>query len=365
MPRFWPEPEYVHGTPKRTAVLLVNLGTPEAPTKQALRTYLKEFLSDRRVVEVWYPLWWLILNAVILNLRPKKSAGKYASIWTPEGSPLRIHTVRQTKLLRGYLGQLGHRDILVEYAMRYGEPSVQTTLQRIRRENCSHILVLPLYPQYAASTTASVFDEVGRCMAKWRNVPEMRFSRGFSDNMGYVNAVAAAVCEYWSRNGRPDKLVISFHGLPRFSLSMGDPYHCECQKTARLIAESLALKPTEYCVTFQSRFGRTEWLKPYTQPTLETLAKQGVESVDVVCPGFVSDCLETLEEIAIECKEAFIGAGGKQFRYIPCLNDRPDWIAALAKLVCTHLGSWIEAEPTTALERQRSSERARAMGCES
>jgi ferrochelatase len=355
MPRFRPEPSLDQGTPKRTAVLLVNLGTPDAPTKDALRAYLREFLSDRRVVEVWYPLWWLILNAYVLNTRPKTSAHKYESVWTSEGSPLKVHTERQTKLLRGYLGHAGHPDIVVAYAMRYGRPSLGSVLEQLRGQNCKRILVFPLYPQYAASTTASVFDEVARCMARWRNVPEMRLSRSFADDSGYVRALAASVREHWIQTGRPDKLVISFHGVPRFSHTLGDPYYDECQTTAKSLADALALAPNEYCVAFQSRFGRAEWLKPYTQETLESLAMHGLQHVDVLCPGFISDCLETLEEIAIDCKSAFLGAGGKQFHYVPCLNERPDWIAALADAVRSRLGGWLEADASAATEKGRVS----------
>ena len=359
---FRKEPEYRHGTQPRTAVLLVNLGTPEAPTAAALRTYLKQFLWDPRVVELPRPLWWLVLNGIILNTRPAKSAGKYAKIWTPDGSPLKAHSEKQTKLLRGCLGQAGLGDIVIDCAMRYGRPSISAALDKLKRENCARILVVPLYPQYAASAAGSVADEVAAWMRETRNLPELRFVRSFHDHPGYVAALAASVNEHWLACGRPDKLVMSFHGLPRFSLDRGDPYHCECRKTARLLAEALGLQPEQYQVTFQSRFGRAEWLKPYTQATLEELAKQGVKRVDVICPGFVSDCLETLEEIGLECKAAFLRSGGKEFHCIPCLNERHEWIAALASLVRAHLGNWLEVQRPAQAELMQSAQRATEMG---
>lgn len=360
--KFRKEPDHRHGTAARTGVLLVNLGTPQAPTPAALRKYLKQFLWDPRLVELPRPLWWLVLNGFILNIRPAKSAEKYARIWTPDGSPLKVHSEKQTKLLRGYLGQAGLGEVLVDFAMRYGTPSIPAVLDRLKRENCMRILVVPLYPQYAASTTASVMDEVATWMQATRNQPELRFIRGFSDCPGYIAGLAASVSEHWMAHGRPDRLVMSFHGLPRFSLDRGDPYHCECQKTARLLAEALGLKPDQYLVTFQSRFGRAEWLKPYTQATLEELAKKNVGRVDVICPGFVSDCLETLEEIAIECRTAFLASGGKEFHYIPCLNERHEWIGALASLVRGHLGNWLETPRPTQAELAQSAQRAMRMG---
>jgi len=360
--RYQAEPDFRHGVAPRTAVLLVNLGTPQAPTATALRIYLKEFLSDPRVVEIPRLAWWPILNGIILNTRPAKSAKKYAQIWTNDGSPLRAHSEKQTKLLRGYLGQAGLGDIVVDYAMRYGEPSIASVLDRLKREHCTRILVVPLYPQYAASTTASTMDALSAWLGKTRNLPELRFVRNFHDHPGYIAALAASVREAWLARGRADKLVMSFHGLPRFSLDRGDPYHCECQKTARLLAESLGLSPEQYVITFQSRFGRAEWLQPYTQATLEALARQGVKRVDVICPGFVSDCLETLEEIAMECKTAFMQAGGQEFNYLPCLNERHDWIAALADLVRGHLGNWLTGPQLTSVELTQSAQRATTLG---
>lgn len=343
-------------------MLLVNLGTPTAPTAAALRRYLREFLSDPRVVEIPRAVWLPLLYGVILTTRPGKSAEKYAQIWTPEGSPLRIHSERQVKLLRGWLGQAGRRDVIVEYAMRYGEPSIPGRLSELKQAGCTKLLVLPLYPQYAASTTASTFDAVSHTLGRMRNLPELRLVRSYADHPGYIKALAAAVNQHWVERGRGDKLVLSFHGVPRFSLDKGDPYHCECQKTARLLGEELGIAAGQYLVTFQSRFGRAEWLKPYTQATLEELAKAGVGRVDVICPGFVSDCLETLEEIAMECKSAFLKAGGKEFHYIPALNERPEWIAALGSLTLDHLGNWLTQPTPTAADLARSAERAKALG---
>jgi ferrochelatase len=318
--------------PAGEAVLLVNLGTPDEPTAKALRRYLKQFLSDPRVVEIPRLIWWLILNVIILNLRPAKSAHKYASIWTKDGSPLRVHTERQAKLLKGYLGEAGG-PTLVDYAMRYGQPSIAATLDKFKAAGARRIVVVPLYPQYAASSTASVFDDVATWIQVTRNLPELHFVRSFPEHPGYIAALAASVREHWLANGRGEKLVMSFHGIPKRSIDQGDPYYDECQLTGKLLADALQLKASEYAITFQSRFGAAEWLQPYTQPTLESLAREGLKRVDVICPGFAGDCLETLEEIAMECKEAFVANGGKEFLYIPCLNERPDWIAALADIV--------------------------------
>ncbi|OIQ89939.1 ferrochelatase [mine drainage metagenome] len=358
MTRYRPEPAHTHGAVRKTAVLLANLGTPQAPTAPALRRYLGQFLWDPRVVEIPRPLWWLILHGIILRLRPKQSARKYALIWTAEGSPLKLHTERQAKLLAGALGEIGHRDIVVAWAMRYGEPAIAAVLDRLKAEGASRILILPLYPQYAASASASVYDAVADWLKRSRNIPELRFLRSFHDDPGYIAALAASVEEYWAKHGRPDKLVMSFHGLPRYTLDRGDPYHCECQKTARLLAEALGLAEHQWQLTFQSRFGRTEWLQPYTQPTLEALGRSGIGRVDVICPGFVGDCLETLEEIAIEARAAFLQAGGREFHYLPCVNERDDWIAALAGLARAHLGNWLALPATD----PGAAERAKALG---
>jgi protoporphyrin/coproporphyrin ferrochelatase len=303
------EPPFTHGGAARIGVLLVNLGTPDAPTPAALRRYLAEFLSDPRVVEIPKLLWWLILHGVILRVRPAKSARKYAAIWMPEGSPLAVWTTRQATLLRGYLGQTGH-SALVRHAMRYGQPSIAAELDALRAEGATRVLVLPLYPQYSAATSASVFDAVAAWGQRSRWVPELRFVQQYHDDPGYIAALATQVRAHWQREGRGAMLVMSFHGMPERTLHLGDPYHCSCHKTARLLAAELGLPPEQYRVTFQSRFGQAKWLQPYTEATLQQLARDGIERVDIVCPGFVADCLETLEEIDQEAREAFIAAGG-------------------------------------------------------
>jgi len=336
------EPAYSHGTAEKTAVLLINLGTPEAPTAKAVRPYLKEFLSDPRVVEIPRLAWWLILNGIILNTRPKKSARKYASIWMNDSSPLKIYTERKTRLLQQHLqASIGDKTLVVEYAMRYGNPSVASVLNKLKEQNCQQILLLPLYPQYAASSSATALDAVFKELLHMRNMPAIRTIKHFHDDAGYIKASARNISDYWVAHGRPDKLVMSFHGVPQFTTEKGDPYYGECLKSGRLIAEELGLTREQYVISFQSRFGKTEWVKPYTTTTLQELGKLGTKRVDVVCPGFVADCLETLEEIAIEGKEDFQHAGGGDYRYIPCLNERPDWIQALGKLVLSNLQGWL------------------------
>lgn len=367
MSRYSHEPDYKHGSPTRTGVLLVNLGTPSAPTAPALRKYLQEFLSDPRVVEIPRALWLPILYGPILSLRPAKSAAKYAKVWTDEGSPLAVHTARQAKLLRGLLGRQGYPDLQVAWAMRYGEPGIAPELDKLRAAGCTRILVLPLYPQYAACTVASALDAVSACQRRWRNQPELRLVRAFCDDAGYIAALEASVREHWMAHGKPQKLVISFHGIPRLQFERGDPYHCECQKTARLLAERLGLTADDYIVTFQSRFGRAQWLQPYTQASVEQLARQGVTRVDVICPGFPADCLETLEEIGLEVRAAFLAAGGKEFRYIAALNERPDFIAALAAIARRYMGDWLDASAprargNDAAELELQALRARALG---
>ncbi|MEQ1518774.1 MAG: ferrochelatase [Usitatibacteraceae bacterium] len=342
------EPPFTHGAQLSTGVLLINLGTPDEATTSAVRRYLKQFLSDPRVVELPRAIWWLILNVIILNVRPAKSAKKYASIWTKDGSPLRIYTARQAQMLRGFLGERFKSPLKVEYAMRYGNPSIESAIEKLQAAHCENILVMPLYPQYAASTTASTMDELGRVLATMRNVPGIRFVRSFHDHPAYISAIAKNVLAEWMKIGRPDfatdKLLMTFHGLPKFHLDKGDPYHCQCHKTARLIAEELGVKKGDYVVTFQSRFGKAEWLQPYTDKTLEKLAAAGTKRVDVICPGFASDCLETLEEIAIEAKETFRHAGGKVFNYMPVANDTQAYVAALTTIAEENLRGWVSAE---------------------
>ena len=336
---FRPEPPYQHGTLPKTAVVLVNLGTPDAPTASAVRRYLKQFLSDPRVVEIPRAVWWWILHLAILPFRSGASAKKYETIWSEEGSPLKVHTEKQARLLAACLGERGHK-VRVSYAMRYGSPSLPEVLERLKADGCERILVLPAYPQYSGTTTASIFDAVFAHYKQVRNVPELRFVKHYHDHEGYIAALKKSVLAHWEMSGRPEKLVMSFHGVPKRTLLRGDPYHCECVKTARLLAQALGLTPDQYLLTFQSRFGRAEWLQPYTAPTLEQLARDGVRRVDVICPGFTSDCLETLEEIALEVRHGFLRAGGAEFNYIPCLNEDDAWIRALAEIAELHMIGW-------------------------
>ncbi|MCL2590359.1 MAG: ferrochelatase [Betaproteobacteria bacterium] len=365
MARFRPEPPPAPEHSNRTGVLLVNLGTPEAPTAKALRPWLRQFLSDPRAVELPRLIWQPILNGLILTTRPAKSAKKYESIWTPEGSPLRVHTERLAALLDDSLNQAvspspapsehplpqagegnegrnhSKDNIVVAWAMRYGSPSIIDTLTDLRARGICRILTVPLYPQFAGSTTASALDEVALAMRSWRNLPELRFVRSFPDDPGYIAALAASVREHWACHGQGDCLVASFHGQPVRTDELGDPYRTECFVTASLLKETLALPPEALRVTFQSRFGRSKWLEPYTLPTLESLAASGVKRADVICPGFAADCLETLEEIAMLCRNAFFAHGGEEFHAIPCLNTRPEWVAALDGLVRRHLVGWV------------------------
>lgn len=365
MPRYLPEPDFTHDTILKTGILLVNLGTPDAPTAPALRRYLKQFLSDSRVVEIPRIVWSVILNGIILNTRPKKSAAKYAKIWTPDGSPLLAHTNRVAQLLRGHLGDKIKSPLAIAVGMRYGNPSIAGAIAELKAQHCDRTLLLPLYPQYACSTTASSLDAVMAAFRRYRNVPALRTIRHYHDDPGYISALAGSVLTYWSKHGKPDKLLMSFHGVPRYTLDMGDPYHCECQKTGRLLAEALGLVKEQYMVSFQSLFGRAEWIKPYTEPTLRQLAKSGCGRVDVVCPGFPVDCLETLEEIAIEGKATFLNSGGKEYHYIPCLNQNDAWIKALAAIALENLRGWIDENRNGAVEKQEAAQillRAKALG---
>ncbi|SDE02456.1 ferrochelatase [Variovorax sp. CF079] len=320
-------------------MLWCNLGSPDEPTAAAVRPYLADFLGDPRVVEIPRALWALILHGIILRTRPAKSAAKYASIWTPEGSPLKVWTKKQATLLAGWLGERGHR-VTVRDAMRYGNPSIAAQLDALKAEGATRVLVLQAYPQYSATTTASVIDAVNAWSARVRRVPEFRFVNQYQDEPLYIEALAQSALRYWKDHGRPDQLVMSFHGIPERNIRLGDPYQAQCLVTAGLLAERLQLTREQYRVTFQSRFGRAKWLEPYTDPTLRELGATGVARVDVMCPGFPADCLETLEEIAMEGREAFLHAGGKEFHYIPCLNDSSAWITALAAIAERHLSGW-------------------------
>lgn len=331
---------FSHKQADKVGVLVTNLGTPEAPTKQALRPYLKEFLSDPRVVEIPRLLWWMILNLVILNIRPKRSAKAYETVWEETGSPLMTHTRNQANALRSKLTSKWGDDIVVDFAMRYGQPSVSNTIEKMLAQGVRKLVVLPLYPQYCASTTGSTFDAVAADFEQRRWIPELRFVTQYCDNPQYIQAVADKIRLHWQSHERADKLVLSYHGIPKRYLTNGDPYHCQCYKTSRLIAENLGLTRDEYMTTFQSRFGREEWLKPYTDHTLQGFPAQDVKSVQVVCPGFSSDCLETIEEIGEENREYFMEAGGERYEYIPALNSDDAHIDLLASLCEDNLVGW-------------------------
>ena len=356
-----------HARAPRIGILLSNLGTPDAPTAKAVRTYLAEFLSDRRVVEIPRLVWLAILHGIILRTRPAKSAKKYATVWMPEGSPLLVWTNRQAQYLRGAIGErlksmgLPADHIKIEVGMRYGNPSIASALAKLKADGCDRILLLPMYPQYAASTTATACDAVFKAFAKDRYMPALRTITSWHDDPAYIKALAAGINAFWMKHGRPDKLLMSFHGVPKYTLMNGDPYHCMCHKTGRLLATELGLTDNQWVLTFQSRFGRAEWLQPYTDATLRALPGQGIKRLHVVCPGFPADCLETLEEIAMEGKETFLHSGGSEYDYIPALNDHPALTHALTDLALTHLQGWLNA-PATPTELQAQALRAKALG---
>ena len=343
MPTFESKPLYEHGQPDALGVLVVNLGTPDAPTTAAVRRYLREFLWDARVVEYPRALWWLILNGIILTIRPSKSAHAYQQVWTEQGSPLLVHsqdiaTAMQTQLSASMSG-----NVCVELAMTYGNPSVEAGLNKLHAAGARRIVILPLYPQYSGTTTGSVFDAVCSALSKRRWIPELRFINHYHDKPDFIAAGAASIREYWEQNDRGNHLLFSFHGLPKGNLDKGDPYHCHCLKTARLISEALELQEGDWSVAFQSRVGREEWLQPYTEDVLEEFGKDKMRRVDVVCPGFAADCLETLEEIALRYAEVFVESGGGTLNYIPALNARDDHVAFLSRLVASHAGGWPES----------------------
>lgn len=343
---------FQHDQQDLTGILITNLGTPDEPTTPALRRYLKEFLWDPRVVEVPRPIWWCILNGVILNIRPRRSAEAYKTVWTEEGSPLMVHTQNQCTALRERLQARFGKNVMVEFAMRYGNPSIASTIDRMQQAGVRRLLVLPLYPQYSGATTASTFDAVAEDFRKRRWLPELRMVNHYHDYPPYIEALAASVERFWEQHGRADKLLMSYHGVPKRYLLQGDPYFCECHKTSRLLANRLGLGEGEWMTTFQSRFGREEWLKPYTDHTLKSLPKEGVKSVQIVCPGFSADCLETIEEIGEENREYFMEAGGEQYDYIPALNAESMHIDALESLVADHVQGWDLAAEMDGAERK-------------
>jgi len=369
MPRYESAPSYEHGLPESLGILLVNLGTPDAPTPSAVRRYLAQFLSDPRVVELPRFLWWLILHGVILRVRPARSAEAYEKVWTDQGSPLLLYSRDVAAAINESLSARLSGAVHVELAMTYGQPSIDSALDRLHEQFARRILVLPMYPQYSNTTTGSVFEAVTRSLAKRRWIPELRFINHYHDANGYVSALAASVRDHWDRRGRGERLLFSFHGVPKRTLLSGDPYHCQCRKTARLVAEALELNDDDWYVSFQSRVGREEWLQPYTDETLEAWGRNGVGDIDVVCPAFSVDCLETLEEISLAGAEQFAEAGGGELRYVPCLNARDDHVAFLSRLIEKNVAGWPESSADwsaseTAAELDRSRRRAAALGAE-
>ncbi len=334
-----------HAQPMRTGVMLINLGTPDAPTASAVRRYLAQFLSDPRVVEIPRLIWKLILHCVILRFRPRRVAKNYAKIWTEDGSPLKVHTANLTVELAD---RLGERQIPVVYGMCYGNPSLQRAWDALKEEQVTRLLLIPLYPQYSATTTAAAFDGIASVMRQERWMPELRWVNHYHDHPQYIAALAASIRKHWNQHGKADRLMMSFHGIPERYVRNGDPYRCHCYATARLVAERLELADDEYHVTFQSRLGREPWLQPYTDHTLERWGGEGVETVQVICPGFAADCLETLEEIQMENAQLFQEAGGKSLEYIPALNDSDAHVELMAELVMTHGSGWPEVDsPST------------------
>ncbi len=353
------ETAFSHGEEALSGVLLTNLGTPQAPTRGAVRRYLAEFLSDPRVIEVPRVIWLAVLQ-VILIVRPGRSARAYRAIWTEHGSPLLAHARRQAELLDRELGQRDTGPVKVALGMRYGQPSIAYALETLRSAGARRIVVLPLYPQYSATTTGSTFDAVAATLRTWRWLPELRFLTHYHDHPGYIEALVDAVKASWDTHGRAERLLYSFHGLPQRYFLAGDPYPCECRKTARLVSEALGLGDEDWDVSFQSRVGREPWLKPYTDELLGEWASSGVRGVDVISPGFSADCLETLEEIDMRYRDLFLDAGGEAFHYIPALNDQPAHIRALADLLSTQLGEW--ARESNASDATESAARAERLG---
>lgn len=362
--------KYLHGPQQRIGILLVNLGSPEQPTSRSVRKYLAEFLWDPRVIELPRALWWLVLHGIILRIRPRRSAKAYKKVWTDQGSPLIAISTKQAQAIEKQLQKQIRGNILVDVAMRYGKPEIGKGLRGLRKAGAHRLLILPMYPQYSGTTTASVFDAVTEELRSWRWLPDMRFINSYHDHPGYIDALAKSIARSWQERGsKPDMLLFSFHGIPKRYFTNGDPYFCHCQKTARLVAEKLELdqQGQKWQVVFQSHFGKEEWLKPYCDETLAQLPDQGIGSVDVICPGFSADCLETLEEIDMENRHIFLHNGGRDYHYIPALNDHPDHIKALCDLIQQHSFGWPETMPNwdagqLAVEANKTRERAINMG---
>ena len=339
MVKYIGEKDYEHGSKERIGVLITNLGTPDAPNKKELKVYLNQFLSDPRVIELPKILWQIILKLVILQIRPSKSAEAYKQIWTDKGSPLLNIANRQLNKIQSSFSSK-NENIVFEVGMRYGNPSIPDALLKLQKKQVRRLLVLPMYPQYCAATTGSTFDEVTNVLQKWRWIPEMRFINQYFEEKNYIEALSNSIKSFWKKTSKPQKIIFSYHGIPKRYLTNGDPYHCFCLKTTRLVKEYMGLSDDEIMTTFQSRFGREEWLKPYTSETLKELPKQGIKNIHIISPGFSSDCLETLEELEEENKEYFMESGGENYHYIPCLNDHDDHIDVFVNLIKKHTQGW-------------------------
>lgn len=329
--KFIGEENFKHQNRQKIGILICNLGTPESYQTKDVRKFLRQFLSDGRVIEIPKIIWWFILNGIILTLRPSKSAKLYKSVWTKEGSPLLVFSKKLIEKLK----LVTNDDCEVELAMRYGNPNMEEALLSLKNKNCRKLIVLPMFPQYSGTTTGSIFDEVTRILSKWRWVPSLNFINSYHDNDYYINALADSISTHLQKNS-PQKIIFTYHGIPKRNFDLGDPYQCYCQKTTRLVAEKLNLKEDEYMTTFQSRFGPAEWLKPYTSDTMEELPKKGIKNILVVAPAFSVDCLETIEEIDEENKEIFLNSGGQNFTYVPCLNDSDGHVNFLKQLIDKH-----------------------------
>ena len=339
MVKYIGEKNYEHGSKEKIGVLITNLGTPDAPNKEELKVYLNQFLSDPRVIELPKILWQILLKLVILQIRPSKSAEAYKQIWTDKGSPLLDIANRQLNKIQTSFSSK-NENIVFEVGMRYGNPSIPDALSKLQKKQIRRLLVLPMYPQYCAATTGSTFDEVTNVLQKWRWIPEMRFINQYFEEKNYIEALSNSIKLFWKKNKKPQKIIFSYHGIPKRYLTNGDPYHCFCLKTTRLVKEHLGLLDDEIMTTFQSRFGKEEWLKPYTSETLKELPKQGIKNIHIISPGFSSDCLETLEELEEENKEYFMESGGENYHYIPCLNDHDDHIDLFVNLIKKHIQGW-------------------------
>lgn len=355
------ESSFQHGSASRIGILVANLGTPDGPDPASVRRFLAEFLWDPRVVEAPRLIWWLALHGVILRIRPSKSAHAYRQIWTPEGSPLLLHSSALVKRIEQALQP--RWNAAVALGMSYGSPSISRALEQLRGQGAHRIVVLPLYPQYSGTTTASVFDRVTRQLQRWRWVPELRFIGSYHDDDNYIGALAASIEQHW-RTHEKNHLLFSFHGIPKSYVTAGDPYYCQSMKTARLVAERLSLGEQEWSVSFQSQVGRQEWLRPYTDERLLEYARSGPKRVTLMCPGFATDCLETLEEIALRNRQLFLEAGGEAYDYIPALNSSDAHVATLTNLLERHIQGWAGPSQHTPAKAEATLRRALRNGAQ-